>query len=457
LNPFTSGAPGTPQLLSSLIDPTVDYYDFSFDDRIASGQGILRGPVWQLPAGALQAVIGGEYSQEKQDTLSVYSPPTLLHRNTYAVFSEARVPLLAGGEPSQAGERLALTLAGRYDHSNDYGGKATWQSGLLWRATDTLSFRGGYGQSYQAPQLSQISGPQSVFFQSPGIGIPLPDPFRGNQPILYPVANVFGPNLKLKPETGDSFTLGLEYSSQALSGLHTSLTWYDLNITNYIGFEQVTDLLDFPKLFPGAVIRAPATLQDQQLGYLGVITQINQLDYNFGEIHVAGFDADIRYAIETRAGEFTPSVAIANVYRWLSALLPNTPEIDAVSKSTNHVVGGGVGWSPRWRGTAGLAWKRGPLSMSLAGRYVGRYLDDQLTVPNTHELGNTWIFDFNARYEAGQALATTNPWLAGSYVALGAVNLFNKPPQLSYTSYLYNIQEDDIRGRFLHLSAGVRF
>jgi iron complex outermembrane receptor protein len=448
LNPFTSGAPGTPQLLSSL-NPAIDNSYYTLDDRTVNGQGILRGPVLQLPAGALQAVIGSEYSQEKQNSVFIGYSPYLLHRNTYAAFSEARIPLLAGDEHSQAGERLAVTLAGRYDHSSDYGGKATWQSGLLWRASDTLSFTGSYGLSYQAPQLPEISGPlaiQPATFYAP-------DPFRGNQLIDYPVKFVAGPNFNLKPETGDSFTLGLQYTSQTLPGLHTSLTWYDLNITNYIGQESLTDLLAYPNLFPGAVIRAPPTPQDQQLGYLGVITQLNDTYYNFGDIHVAGVDADISYAIGTRAGQFTPSVAIANIYKWQSALLPGAPEIDAVSQATLT----GVGWSPRWKGTAALAWKQGPLSMNLAGRYIGPYRDYQDYVPNTNEIGNTWIFDFNARCEMGQAFASGNHWLAGSYVALGAVNLFNKTPPFSYSGNWYDFREYDIRGRYLHLNVGVRF
>jgi iron complex outermembrane receptor protein len=453
LNPFTSGAPGTPQLLSSLIIPAVDISSTTFDDRTVSGQGILRGPVLQLPAGPLQAVIGAEYSQEKQDSLYNYTSPFLLHRNTYAAFSELRVPLLAGSDSARETDRLALTLAGRYDHSNDYGGKATWQSGLLWRASETLSLRGGYGLSYQAPLLIQISGPQTVAVAP----LDVPDPFRGNQLVLYPVTQAFGPNANLKPETGDAFTLGLEYSSQALAGLHTSLTWYDLKITNYIGNESTQSLLAYPNLFPGAVIRAPPTPQDTQLGYLGQITQFNDTFYNFGDLRVAGFDADIRYEIDTRVGQFTPSVAIANVYKWQSALLPNTPEIDAVSQATSSFFGGGVGWSPRWKGTAALVWKQGPLSMNLQGRYLGRYLDYQLFVPNNNEIGNTWIYDFNARWEVGQALASTNPWLARSYVAFGAVNLLNKTPPFSYTPNWYDFQEYDIRGRILHLNAGLRF
>jgi iron complex outermembrane recepter protein len=452
LNPFTSGAPGTPQLLSSLMNPAVDSSSLSFEDQTVRGQGILRGPLLELPAGAMQAVIGTEYSQEKQDTISG-GTPFFLQRHAYAAFTEARIPLLAGDERSQGGERLALTLAGRYDHSNDYGGKTTWQSGLLWRATDTLSLRSGYGVSYEAPQLSQISGPQSVF-DGP---VDVPDPFRGNQLITYPVAQVFGPNFHLKPETGDSFTLGLEYSSRALPGLHASLTWYNINISNFIGSEAVPTLLAYPSLFPGAVVRAPPTPQDQQQGFLGAITQLNEVDYNFGDIHVAGFDANIRYAIDTRAGEFTPSVSVANVYRWQSALLPQLPEVDAVGTATIYSLGGGPGWSPRWKGAAALAWKQGPLSVSLAGRYISRYLDYQLFVPNTNEIGNSWVFDFNARYEIGQALASTNPWLARSYIAFGAINLFNRTPPFSYTQYWYDIQEYDIRGRILNLNVGLRF
>jgi iron complex outermembrane receptor protein len=360
------------------------------------------------------------------------------------------MPLLAGVEPKHGSERLALTLAGRYDHSSDYGGKATWQSGLLWRATNTLSIRGGYGLSYQAPQLVEISGAQT---STPGAILGVPDPFRGNQLISYPVTQVSGPNPNLKPETGNALTLGLQYSSQALPGLHASLTWYELKIANFIGQESPQAIVDNPQLFPGAVVRAPATPQDQQQGFLGVITQFNSLYYNFGDLRVAGFDADVSYAIDTRAGQFTPSLAIADIYRWQSAILPGQPAIDAVSQATYS----GVGWAPRWKGTAAVAWKEGPLSASLAGRYIGKYLDYQDEVPNTNELGNSWIFDFNSRYEVGQALASTNRWLARSYVAFGVVNLLNKTPPFSYNTGWYDSSEYDIRGRFLHLNAGVQF
>ena len=455
LNPFTSGAPGTPQLLNSILDTQ----GVILDDRIVVGQAILRGPLLQLPAGTVQAALVGEYGQERlAQTLSqVYGsgiglPPFLsqlsLQRRTDAVSGETRVPLLAREEDSQRGERLTLTLAGRLDHSSDYGSKATWQSTLLWRTTEALSLTGGYGTSYRAPRLNEIAGPQSIATE-PAFVI---DPFRGNELAAYNTTIVSGPNFNLKPETGESYSLGVEYAKAANPGLRASFTWYELKISKYIGGVLDQTLVDFPNLFPGAVVRAPPTPQDQQQGFLGVITQLNQLYYNFGDISVRGFDADLSYALETPLGEFTPSLAIANVYRWQSALTPNVPPVDAVSKANLF----GTGWAPRWKGTAAAAWKRGPLSANFSGRYIGRYLDYQELLPNTHETGNTWFFDVSARYEVGQALAPRASWLAGGYIALGAVNVFNKVPPFSYTSYWYDYHEYDNRGRYLHLSVGVR-
>ena len=202
----------------------------------------------------------------------------------------------------------------------------------------------------------------------------------------------------------------------------------------------------------GAVVRGPATPQDQQQGFLGPITQINRTFYNFGDLHVAGFDADLRYTIDTGLGQITPSVALANIYKWQSALTPNSPSISYASQA-----GGNPGWAPRWKGTAAFNWKRGPLSANLAGRYVGRYKDYQDAVPNSNELGNSWIFDFNTRYEVGQALAGANPWLSATYLALGAVNLFDKQPAFSYGALGVDLSEYDLRGRFVYAQLGLKW
>jgi iron complex outermembrane receptor protein len=449
LNPFVTGAPGTPQLLQSLVSQAqAAQVQYLFDDEIVDGQGVLRGPLLTLPAGPLDAVIGSEYSHEKQSTTGFTSAPLDLQRRSYAAFAETRAPLLADPGYQQPGARLALTLGGRYDHTSDFGGKATWQGGLLWRPTETFSFRGSYGVSYKAPELQQIGGsPMSTSGANPF----LVDPHRGNQ-VVPPITLVNGPNPNLKPETGTSRTLGVAYSSSALPGFSASLTNFTVDISQYIGQPTPQVLVDNPSLYPGAVIRGPTTPQDQQQGYLGQILQINDLFFNFGNLHVAGFDADLRYAIDTTFGQFTPSLQVSNIYKWQSALVPGAPLISYVSQANDN-----PGFAPRWKGTAALAWQRGPLSARFAGRYIGEYKDYQFYVPNANELGNSWIFDMNVRYELGQVLAGGGRWPAKSYVALTAVNLFNKPPPFSYGTLPWAYNEYDIRGRFLSAQVGIKW
>jgi iron complex outermembrane receptor protein len=442
LNPFTTGVPGTPQALRSFLamlsGPAVVQ---QFENQLVDGQGILRGPLFNLPAGPVETAVGGEYGTEKQDTENYDVRPLLyLHRTTYAVFGEVRIPLLADPDQPEGGDRLTLPLGGRYDHSDDFGGKGTWQTGLLWRANDSLSLSGSYGVSYKAPQLQEIGGGNATLF-SGTVGT---DPFRGGQSVTAPV--VAGANPNLKPETGNSRTLGITYKSRTL---RASLTNFAVNISNYIASPSFQTLIDNPTLYPGAVLRGPVTPQDQQQGYLGAITQLNDLYYNFGDIHVAGFDADASYTIDSRAGQFIPSLSLANIYKWQSALVPGSPLINYVSQATLD----GVGFAPRWKGTASFAWKRGPLSANLTGRYLGPYRDYQDLVSNTNELGDYWIFDLNVRYESGQGARQ----FAGTYIALGAVNLLDKMPQFSYGAAPYDYYEADLRGRIVYVQAGVKW
>jgi hypothetical protein len=235
-----------------------------------------------------------------------------------------------------------------------------------------------------------------------------------------------------------------------MRGFRASLTWFEINISNYIGQQSLQVLINNPSLFPSAVVRGPATPQDQQRGFLGPIIQVNDLYYNFGDLHLGGFDADLRYAIDTRFGEVTPSLAIANIYKWQSALTPGAPLLNYVSQA-----GGNPGWAPRWKGTAALSWKHRALSASLAGRYIGQYKDYQYVAPNTNVLGNFWTCDLNIRFEPG--LSSRNSRLAGTYVAFGAVNLFDKAPPFSYSVGTYDYTEYDIRGRYLYARLGIKF
>lgn len=447
LNVFAKGAPGSPQLLASLFGPPLV---LQFNSQNVTAEGIVRGPLVQLDSGPVQTAFGAEYDRSKlytyQTSGSITSAANVSRRDAYSLFTEVRVPLLANHENPENGETLAISFAGRYDHSDDYGGKSTGQVNAEWRPTDELLFRGGYAMSYQAPLLTQLAGSSGSFTTGGYV-----DPFRGNEPVNN-VVQTFGPNPNLRPQTGDSRQLGFVYSSKLIPGLEVSLTHWDIHITDYIGTPNPQDLIDFPNLFPGAVTRAPPSPEDIQKGYPGQITVIQDVYYNFGKIHVAGFDFDLGYTASTDFGDLTPSLSVTETYKFDSSISPALPPTSSVSRASLS-----IGFAPRWKAVAALGWKLGPYALHMDGRYIGRYRDYQDFVPNTNELGNFWLFDANARYNIGQDIANNDEWLSGTYVEVGAVNLFDTLPQKSYALSNFDYAEGDIRGRFIYFQIGRAF
>ena len=113
-------------------------------------------------------------------------------------------------------------------------------------------------------------------------------------------------------------------------------------------------------------------------------------------------------------------------------------------------------WAPRWKGSAALGWKRGPVSASVDGRYVGRYQD----YDSTRTIGNFWFCDANIRLRLGEAIGSSEKYLKESYVEFGGVNIFNTLPQ--YSNYVfgnvgYDPAQGDILGRFLYVQLGVKW
>lgn len=446
LNPFSSGAPGSNALLNAIAGsapPTSG----SDDARGTSAQMLARGPLVSLPAGDLQVVVGSEVSHDTQSTNAGYGSSTVnVRRTSYAAFNEDRIPVLAGW--NHVPQAAALTLAARYDHSNDFGGKFTWQSGLEVHPGTGWLFRAAYATAYQAPQLQQTAGGAFTFPSSGYV-----DPFRNQEPVSVPTT--FGPNPHLKPETGQSRTVGIQYgdlSTQA--GLHADLTWYALRLEQYIFQPDIQVLINNPGLFPGGVVRSAPNAQDVAAGLPGAIVQLNDLYYNYGDLSVRGLDADVSDSLSTQWGVFHPLISASYHYRWDATVTPGAPTVSYLGQATRN----GPGFAPRWKGTVGLGWSLSNISANLTGRYIGRYRDYQDEVPNTNQLGNDWYLDAYVRYEIGGASIFPNHSAAKSYVEFGAVNLTDRLPRYSYFGQTgYDPAQSDIRGRFVYIGVGAHW
>lgn len=443
LNIFTSESPASQQLLNSLYSNNYDRYN----DSLLSWQAVARGPLFDLPAGHVKAAFGGSLDHLREWDLSADGLADAVSdrkRHEYALFTEERVPIIGDEGAPERGDVLALSLAARYDHSDDFGGKSTYQTGLEWRPTSDLLLRAAYGTSYRAPQLPEIYQTPHAYSGS------IVDPMRDGQ--SYAIDVVYGPNSGLKPETGVSKSLGLVYSPRNhFSGFESSLTWWSINYNNYIGMLNFQDAVNNPGRYPdGVVVRGEPTESDTANGWPGEIQYINAIYVNFGWLKLSGVDLDASYRIPSRAGTWTPSISLTETYKYEVNLNPGQGPYSVVSKANTA-----PGYAPRWKGSVDLDWQRGAFEANLKARYISNYADYSAYAPAGYELGNYWLFDASLNMQIGRRF-NTQSFLHGLYANVGIVNAFDRSPQFSYYPYIgYDFQQSDVRGRYVYAQIGL--
>jgi iron complex outermembrane recepter protein len=441
LNLFTSGPPAAPGLLSEIF-PNIRV--------VGTGQkfgsnAIVRGPIANLPSGAINVVFGAEYSRERINEVCIDPNNTgycdgstyAFGRTNRAFFSEARIPVVAGPHDG-GGETLAVTAAIRSDDSNDFGSHTTRQVGVELRPRSSWLLRATYSQSYRAPPLFALHYPPYT------LNIPIIDPLRGNTPET-PSVN-FGGNPNLLPETGTSRSIGVLWHPESFDPVSVELTYWQIQQTNRIAFQATQVIVDNPSLFPGCIVRGPT-----ENGEPGPIESISCGGIvNFGSLTAAGMDIGAHYAVSSPVGKFAAGVSVTDTARYLAALTPMAPVTDRLGVANTDA------WAPRWKGTVMLSWTRGPLSANVGDRYVGKYQDYMpLTNGTTQILGNFWLTDLSlaATFEGERVWTPLGRHLKKTTISLSANNVFNSLPRFSNTGFGigYDATQYDIVGRVIAL------
>ena len=440
VNLFGSGVPGSADVMASVVyDPAAD-----FASRQQTANGFIRGDLFDLPAGAVKWLVGAEYGRAKQ---SIYVPgegslaPERYSRSYRSGFTELNVPVLAGAAHGR-GDMLAVNFAGRYDDYSDFGGRFTPQGGIEFRPIDSLLLRGSYSKAFKAPDLRTVYAAPITILNS---DLPA-DPFRGGE--IYGATVNFGANKNIKPQTGNSRSIGLVWTPSQLENLQLSVTNFRITEEDRITTPRIEVLLAYPQVFGSAIVRAPASPDDIAKGYLGRITTVNDVAVNYGDLVVEGVDVDIGYKWTTAFGTFSPQLAVANIYKFDSAVSPGSPIENRLGYASDDA------FATRWKGTAAMGYAFGPWTARVASRYVSKYLD----YDKKFMLGNQWFFDASAGFEAAQTVVPGNSWLHGLYVSASVVNFLNRKVQFTdYYGTGYDPRMADIRGRYATVTVGMRF
>jgi len=414
LNPFRDGPMGSASLLGSIYGRS-SVTNFSAESRIVDA--FARGPLLQLPAGPLNAVVGAEHED------SSFNRGFDAGRTARALFSELRIPLYAV-EDGRGGRRevLAVQGAARYDHYSDFGSKTTGQAGFELRPIERLLLRGTYATAFKPPTLFQLGSPKTSF---PSIAN---DPKNGGATVA--IQDVSGGNANLRPTTSTSSTLGFVWSPAKVRGLDLSATRWWSRIEGAIAFPLSDQtVVDNEASFPGRVIRDSS----------GQIVAVDRTFINFGTLREEGVDVAVNWRIPTRFGIFTPALAGTYVTLFNGPSTPGGPSINRLSQAT-----GDRAFAPRWKSIASINWAPNPAwNAWFAGRYISSYTD--YTPP--HKIGDVWYFDASLEVAVERALDLTKGSLGGMVFSLSGTNLTDKLPDWSNLFRGYDAYNYDLVGR----------
>lgn len=344
--------------------------------------GKVTGDLFQLPAGAVSAAFGAEARRETLEVnpseLSVAGelyhraqeePGYKRARNIASVYTELNVPIF---------KQLEASFAARYDNYSDYGNSTTPKAGLKWSVTPELVIRGTYATGFRAPTLVENSSQIKKAFLS------YRDPARCNDKFLggcqWSSAYEGGSNPNLKPETADSFTMGLVW--EPTNWFNATLDFWQIKRKDEISTFDLATVLANPARYagnPAAVItRDPLTAADAAAGATaGEITNVRLLLTNVAQTRVRGVDMTLNGRFNAgEYGKFTPNLNVTYNHSYKTAPAPEAEQIEFA----------GSRGQPRVMATLGLGWEKAAWRASVDANYVGKMsAKEDFTQPCTFE------------------------------------------------------------------------
>lgn len=391
--------------------------------RAASANLLIRGPLWRLPGGDLAFAFGGQFRTESFDTrgesfMSTASPLLFSsprrRRSVAAGFAEARVPLI-GSDNARPGLRsLDLSLAGRLEDYDDFGTTANPKVGLVWSPFEGLGVRSSWGTSFRAGSLPQR-------FDQRAVSTTFLNRADGARALTLLLT---GGNPDLKPETAETFTMGVDY--KRTNGPVLSLNYFDTRFSDRIAKpvnENLAGALADPALSPFVTLVSPATrpqdlaLMESYSGLPGFSTLYPMESYgavvdarwvNTGGVRVSGLDLAARQGWRSPLGLLSFDASASWILSYETRPTPTAPV---------RQVAGLLGYPVKLRGRAGVTWSRDALQLGVHWSHVDAYRDrlgTRIDAWNTVDAQLSWSLGSGA----SRALA----------LQLGVQNLLDEDP-----------------------------
>jgi len=441
--------------LHNVFDP----YAVFFANRLRGLEVNAQGPLFRLPAGMATSAVGAGYREELLDGQFVNVAQHGERTVKYA-FGELGLPLYEAER-----RRLSASLSGRYESYDDFGSVFNPRVGLVYQHAASFKLRATWGESFRAPSLYQVHGARqatlynAATFRVPGVA---PD-----AQAIY----LSGANPDLGPERSRSWTVGADFTPEAVPGLRVSVTYYDIDYRDRIVSGGTTvGIWDNPQ-FQHMVVKYPSATFLQDL--LRAPTQFhNGLGVAFDPAKVVGvFKVNQRNA--TR--QDIRGIDLGGSYDWdledgyLSAYADiswlDIRQVDTQGAQWRDL-SGYLYFPAKRKARTGLSWSRGGWSATGTLNHISGSLDNtgifiSGAVNRDAPVASWTTLDAQVSYDTGEGPRLVD----GVRISLSARNLLDRaPPAVSGSSggplsrgLGFDPQNASALQRFLSLSLSKRW
>jgi len=407
-----------------------------------------EGRLFTLPGGDARLAIGAGY--RKNDFLYKTSGTRVNadgDESSRFAYAELNLPLVGPEQGVGGVDRLALTGAVRTE-DGDYGRVTTPKLGLIYSPGADFTLKTSWGKSFKAPTLMQRYWIPSAYLYPPatfgGKGYP------ADATVLY----LSGGNADLRPERARTWSTSLSFHPEALPGLESELTWFDIDYTARIvqpivAAEAFSNPVyaQFVDYYPTNAMLAEALARSSNFyNYVGgtpydaskVVAIVDNLYANTTRQRIKGIDLSGSYRLDLGAGRLT----VRGSASWLDSKQALT------AAQSPYDLSGTLFYPAKLSSRIGAIWTQGGFTASVFGNYKSGVKN---TVDGSKG-GSFTTFDGTLRYDTGDG--------DGSFTdmtfELSAQNLLNRaPPSYAATSLTYAPYDStnySAVGRFLSFS-----
>ena len=441
-----------------------------------------------LPAGALGMALGFEVRRERFE----FSPdalytaglvndfqytPTRGSVSAQEAYAELSVPILRDLPLAKV---LELNPALRYSHYGVFGSSINSKIGLRWKPYEDLLIRSSYSSAFRAPDAGNL------YLGTLGQFGTVADPCVARAPGSDTDANCTGDGVRadvqqlngttslqthgnpdLKPETSHSLGIGLVVSPEMVPGLDLSLDYFRISLVNFITLPEPQFILDAcyrsdpqHRNFCEAITRSPNTDQ---------LIVIQDRYANYSRVQTSGVDYGLVYRLPTKdVGSFkllfdASFLASYNIFQ--PGLSDSLVERGYAGRNLGNRA------FPRWKISPALQWRRGSWSAVWSTRIIWHQTEScfdgtspslaelRLCSDPTHRAPDGSLAPENhiktgARHDVQIAYAWAK---LKSEFALGAQNVLNTDPPVSYSSANFDKADYWVPGAAVYLRMKMDF